>query len=80
MPEAACNPATVTTPPAALSTTRSPCGSGNDQSTPGNREGPDADASTADAGGSGGGNGVDGMAALLPRLECPRGIPSVITV
>lgn len=80
MPEAAHNPATAATAPAAVSSTSGPRGIGDDRSAPGDREGPAADASTAGAGGSGEGDGVDGMAALLPGLECPQEIPPVITV
>jgi hypothetical protein len=80
MPEAARNPATLTTAPTAVRSTISPRGIGDDRSAPGNREGPGADASTADTDGSGDGDGVDGTAALLAGLESPREIPPVITL
>jgi hypothetical protein len=77
MPEALRRPATATTTPAMLNSTSNPCGSANARSAARDRRTPGAGASTADTGRSGSGDGddVDGMAALLPWLAFSRRIP-----
>src|SRR5829696_4206100 len=77
MPEALRRPATATTTPAMLNSTSNPCGSANARSAARDRRTPGAGASTADTGRSGSGDGddVDGMAALLPWWRSRGGYP-----
>ena len=77
MPEAPRRPATATTAPAMLNSTSNPRGSGNTRSAARDRGAPGERAATADTGrsGSGDGDGVDGMAALLLRLALSGGYP-----
>src|SRR5215216_5071689 len=77
MPEALRRPATATTTPAMPNSTSNPCGSANARSAARDRRTPGAGASTADTGRSGSGDGddVDGMAALLPWWRSRGGYP-----